>query len=229
MYQLFGFIKIVGIIASLSAMVGLISAWCISADGLSEWLSVSSKTGTIVGLIIIGLGESPLFRKIWKIQFIQDKFFPYIHGRWEGQIQSNWSVISAIREAASGLPNSVDVNSIDMHTIGSMKKDVTVEITATFLFIRMKLIPKDGYTDSETIFVKPEKNGDGGYPCLYYMYRTKADIPQGDDEKIHYGAAKMDIRLNSAGGLNIVGNYWTERNWQKGMNTAGTLDINKVA
>ena len=60
------------------------------------------------------------------------------------------------------------------------------------------------------------------------MYRSRANTPLGTDVSVHYGAARMDIKSTAAGKHNIVGNYWTERNWYKGMNTAGYLNVDKI-
>jgi hypothetical protein len=174
------------------------------------------------------MGQSPVFKWIWKFKFVQKHFFPYIHGKWTGTISSNWGVLAKLREAASDKGISLNINDLNYQSVGGFVKDVDVEINATLLHVSMKLIPRDVYSDSFTVTFKPVKDGENGYPRLYYMYRSVVRVPHSTDASVHFGAAWMDV-ISDDDGLSIKGVYWTDREWTKGINTAGELYIRKVS
>jgi hypothetical protein len=185
-----------------------------------------SLAGVISVLVVVAIGETPIFRLLWKFPFVQKHLFPYIHGKYEGTISSNWSVISTIRAAATGSGGLRD-GELHLDRMGSFEKPVTVELKASLFRASMKLIPKDGYTDSQTIWLRPVREGETGYPRLFYMYRSYAQVPKATDVQIHFGAAYVDV-IDNGERLTLKGVYWTERDWPRGNNTAGALNITKV-
>jgi hypothetical protein len=142
-------------------------------------------------------------------------------------ISSNWSVISAIRTGATGSGGLVDA---DLHVdrLGTFDKAVTVEIKASLFRANMKLIPKDAYTDSQTIWLRPVAQGEAGHPRLYYMYKSITQgAPKETDLHLHVGAAYVDV-ITDGDELILRGVYWTERDWPHGNNTAGAINVTKV-
>jgi hypothetical protein len=111
--------------------------------------------------------------------------------------------------------------------MGAFEKPVTVEIKASLFRASMKLIPKDRYTDSQTIWLRPVREEEAGHPRLYYMYKSFAQVPKSTDVQLHFGAAYADI-IEVVGKLTLRGSYWTERDWPRGNNTAGSLNVTKV-
>ncbi len=186
-----------------------------------------SLAGTIsVGLLVL-IGETSLFHKLWKIAFVQKHLFPYIPGKYEGLISSNWSVISAIRAGATGAGGLVDA---DLHVdrAGNFDKPVIVEIKASLFRASMKLIPKDAYTDSQTIWLRPVTEDEAGHPRLYYMYKSITQgAPKATDVPLHFGAAYVDV-IREGDKLTLRGVYWTERDWPRGNNTAGAISVTQV-
>jgi hypothetical protein len=226
MYQVLDLKKLVGLFAVIAAIVVFIGVYVAPPKTLQGYIHRASGAASATGIILLLAGESPLFHAIWKYNVVQKLFFPYIHGRWEGEISSNWPVIRTIREhAGSGKQTNPDEMNID--NLGALSEEVVVEIKASFLRVSMKLVPKTGYSDSVTVALKPVIEGDRGHPCLYYVYRAtvRANVPT--DSGVHYGAGSMDV-LRGKGPLTLRGIYWTEREWRKGMNTAGILDVKKV-
>lgn len=189
-------------------------------------LDTISLAGLISVLIVVLVGETPIFHALWRISFIQNHLFPYIPGTYEGTISSNWSVISALRAAATGSGGVLDSN-LHVDQIGSFDKAVTVEVKASLFRVSMKLKPKDAYTDSQTVWLRPVREDEAGHPRLYYMYKSFAQKPKPTDVNVHFGAAYVDV-INDSGKLTLRGVYWTERDWSHGNNTAGALNAVKV-
>jgi hypothetical protein len=186
-----------------------------------------SLAGLVSVTIVVLVGETGLFHLLWKIPFVQKHLFPFIPGKYEGTISSNWSVISAIRAGATGVGGLVD-GDLHVDRMGNFDKPVTVEIKASLFRASMKLIPKDTYTDSQTIWLRPVAEGEAGHPRLFYMYRSITQgAPKPTDVPYHFGAAYVDV-IQDGGKLTLRGVYWTERDWPRGNNTAGAIKVTKV-
>lgn len=228
MYQALGLPKLLSIFLFISALIAVLSDHMHQADGVTGILKAASQSASWSALLIIAIGQSPVFKWIWQCKLIQKLFFPYIHGKWSGTISSNWGVLAALRDAATDKGRALNINELNYKNVGGFVKEVDVEIEATLLHISMKLIPRDVYSDSFTVLLKPVKNGENGYPRLYYMYKSVVRVPHSTDTSTHFGAAWMDV-IDDGHELTIRGVYWTDREWTKGINTAGELNIKKVS
>jgi hypothetical protein len=191
-----------------------------------DWVQTVSLAGSISVAVVVIIGETGLFRTLWRIRIVQKHFFPYIHGTFRGTISSNWSIIAAARKAAT---SDAKLAEHDLHVsaLGTHNKQVTVTIHASLLHISMKLVPDDGYTDSQTIWVRPVRKDEEGYPRLYYTYRSRTPGPAlPTDVAIHYGTAFVNV-LMDADRVALKGIYWTQRDWEHGNNTAGVIEVSK--
>lgn len=227
MFQLLDFRKCLEWFALPVGAIAVI-IWAIRAPrepvAMAEAISLA---GLISVTILAVVGETSLFHKLWKLSFVQKHLFPFIPGKYEGTISSNWSVISATRAGATGSGGLVDA---DLHVdrMGNFDKPVTVEIKASLFRASMKLIPKDAYTDSQTIWLRPVTEGEAGHPRLFYMYRSiTQSAPKATDVPVHFGAAYVDV-IQDGDKLTLRGVYWTERDWPRGNNTAGAINVTKI-
>jgi hypothetical protein len=227
MFQLLELRKFLERFALLVSAIAII-IWVIrKPDKLLEMAETISLAGLISVSMLAFVGQTGVFHFLWRKPFIQKRFFPYIPGTYEGTISSNWSVISAIRAGATG---SGGLSDADLHVekLGHFPKSVTVEIKASLFQASMKLIPKDAYTDSQTVWLRPVREGEAGHPRLYYMYRsTTQNAPKATDVQFHFGAAYVDV-VEHKGKLSLRGVYWTDRDWPHGRNTAGELNATKL-
>lgn len=226
MYQLLDFRKWLELFAPLVGTVAII-IWAIRQPSEPlAYLECVEQAGLVSVLIVVAIGETPIFHAIWRKPLIQRWLFPYIAGRYEGTISSNWSVIAQMRKAATGAGGLADAD-LHVDSVGAFDKPVTVEIKASLFRASMKLIPHDRYTDSHTVWLRPVLEEEAGHPRLYYMYKSFAQVPKSTDVQQHFGAAYADI-IDLGGQLTLRGSYWTERNWARGENTAGALNVTKV-
>jgi hypothetical protein len=53
------------------------------------------------------------------------------------------------------------------------------------------------------------------------------DLPKETDDSKFDGAAKLAVRFESDD-ITLIGTYWTNRAWQRGDNTAGTIKLNRI-
>ncbi len=227
MFQLLDFRKCLEWFAPLVAATAII-IWAIRMPReLLDIVETISLAGLVSVTIVFLVGETPLFHVLWKIPFVQKHLFPFIPGIYDGTISSNWKVIEALRTGATGIGGLVDA-SLHVDRVGNFDKPVTVEIKASLFRVSMKLTPKDAYTDSQTVWLRPIAEGEAGHPRLFYMYRSITQgAPKATDVPTHFGAAYVDV-IADGNKITLRGVYWTERDWPRGNNTAGAISVAKV-
>jgi hypothetical protein len=171
----------------------------------------------LISLITGLIGQTPIFP--WLCRHILWGWFPAIEGTYDVEMASNWSLIEA--RANGTTPIEFDANTNAFRKVGKMT------IKARLLDVHVHLVMDDGYSQSDTIACSVKPAADGGPPHLYYVYRAHVPVPKSTDSESHYGATRIPLpnekRLNE-----LTGTYWTDRNWHKGLNTAGRLILKKV-
>lgn len=206
MYQLIKLPKLLGLFASLFAAIFVVVGYARGLEGW-DWLKAASTIITVLTTVIVGVGQSPLFPKICRYPPLK-WFFYDIDGKWKGENRSNWPRIETRDPNAALL--TIDSN---------------VEIEARLLHINVHLRSNNEYSISDTLFVRIRKVD--GKPQLIYAYRNRTNNPKVTDEQSHLGAAMLDI-VGDGTDMRLKGPYWTNRNWNRGLNTAGELELRRV-
>ena len=64
--------------------------------------------------------------------------------------------------------------------------------------------------------------------CFYlsYIFEAHVPAPQATDDRMFEGAAKLEVVFD-ADDTELKGTYWTNRAWQRGLNTAGTMTASR--
>lgn len=221
MYQLFGaaklatwFTSLSGAIAIVTMLAGLLFGKPMPGGtaGLAWWFWTALGTGTTLGgLILFGLGSSALFPWLCRCRPLCG-VFPDLDGTWNGTLTSNWPLVSAHLPRA---PLDGPLQPVA----------ATLHIKARLLSIHLTLETETRYSDSETVLVGIAKSG-GETPSLTYVYRSRVPGPLPTDTGSHHGAARLELR-HEDGAPTLRGNYWTDRNWERGLNTAGLAIFRK--
>jgi hypothetical protein len=170
--------------------------------------------GMSVAAFLFGLGETAIFPWVCRLRLIS-RWIPDINGRWTGSLDSNWAQISARisgeNPAAAKPTQAVPIN---------------VTIKARLFSVSMTLESVSQYSYSETVTVSVLKHGAADTLRLAYIYENHTPQPEPTDSGHHFGAAYLD--LFGRGNLqSLEGNYWTNRNWTKGLNTAGRIVLQR--
>lgn len=221
MYQLIGpaalakwFAWLAGGIAVLVMAVSLLTGRTAAAGGLLLWQFWSSVgTGVTLGaLLLFGVGSTGLFPRLCRLRLFNG-LLPDLDGTWRGALVSNWPLVSARMPVTPAGPPAKPV-------------PATLRVRARLLTVHLSLETDSRYSDSETVLVGVSKSG-GDVPCLSYLYLNRTPSPVPTDTGIHHGAARLELR-HEDGVPTLRGTYWTDRNWEKGLNTAGTAVFHKV-
>jgi len=173
-------------------------------------------------LIIFGLTWRPLFKWAYTVAFARVWMFPLLDGDWHGEVHSNWPRIRAMMEAARGDGPRFDALSDPtpaQYETGPVSIDAKIE--SGLFDIKITLV-MSATRRSHTIFVKPEWRRPDR-PRLHYMYRQQEDGAVAiTDTGQHLGAGSLDY---TADGEILSGVYWTERQAEQGLNTAGRIRL----
>ena len=91
--------------------------------------------------------------------------------------------------------------------------------------VEASLSSTNGRSHSVAADVRRDQNS--GRIHLTYVYEQTSDNPEITDEERHMGSAELVFDPDNLD--QAEGNYWTQRNWKVGLNTAGRLCLQKVA
>jgi hypothetical protein len=181
-----------------------------SIDNGEIWGDISKVVGfwgAFLGLV----GQTGIFPVLCRYRPLKH-FFPDIDGIWLAELHSNWPMIAK----KAGLP--------DQNTAPTAAE---IQIIARLFFVKINLFSVSQYSNSETKAVAIKKDGEDGKIRLYYVYDNTTKMPEDTDSSRHYGAAYLDLIRDSAGAIKLEGLYWTNRNWHKALNTAGTITLRR--
>jgi len=164
------------------------------------------------------------WRILWRqVPALNTLVFPDLNGIWYGMTQSNWPVVSQLREAALG-EGAVDPAALSK--IELVSGEIAIEIKSSLFGMAVRSSVATGAGDPTTVMVRAQKNFETGNYELFYVYRQTTSDARAAEESSHLGATMLVIRP----GLkpDAEGFYRTRRNWREGMSTAGTISAQRV-
>ncbi|MGR3716053.1 MAG: hypothetical protein ACU0B1_04810 [Thermohalobaculum sp.] len=220
MYQLLGLPQLLRAFGGLTAFVALgafvlrvVSTGSIPTDlpDLLSTLRNMTGAGLFVSTTLTFLGQSRLFPWACRNTLV-GRYFPPIEGKWKGQLTSNWPTIAAMAKLPAG---------------NTGPTEIIAEIKARLFTVGLETKSATGYSTSETLSVHVTKKGLKEALRLAYIYEGRTPQPLGTDSGQHYGAAILDLEVVGRT-LRLSGSYWTDRNWSRGLNTAGRLELVKI-
>lgn len=221
MFRIDDWQKIAKICGILSVVIFLFIKWLAGLVGnddagfIQSWMRPLLSSAGLAVLLFYFYGKW-LWILVWKIcPKFNEWVFPNLNGCWKGTVSSNWPIVKKL------LPEFANTNETEFS-----EHSVTVIINQDLFGIHLSLTADDNYTSSETIVVVPEKDKKSGKIVLYELFSSSTKKPLNTDAARHYGAGVLEYLCNDAGEV-IEGNYWTERGWNKGLNTAGSIKVFK--
>lgn len=176
--------------------------------------SLVSLTGyvSLEFIILVWLVGMYGWKLLWRINswlsnLLNKKVCPDLDGYWKGHIASNWK--------------SSDGNTTE--------KYINVKIEANLFFIRLKLETTDNYSSSCTVTTFLQKDQNSDEFILWYLYINESYNHRDTDERLHHGAGRLLVKFNNENEISLTGHYWTNRLWQKNMNTAGKIQLSRLS
>jgi hypothetical protein len=212
MLQLFEKSAIIKLILLTGAVVGAAAWLWMRPETMAEWARLASATISVSVMLLVALAASSVWRAVWwVIRPLNRWIFPDLNGEWSVTMDSNIAQIAKSHPQLK--PAAVKANVTG-----------TITIRQNLFGIVMIFRGDDGYSTSETTFVRLTKGKESGRFRLIYVFENETPLARPADEQRHFGAGRTEV-LWVDGALKIEGYYWTNRMWRQGMNTAGTITM----
>lgn len=175
-------------------------------------LKALSSASSLAGFTFLILGETFIFPWICKLPIVRT-YFPPIDGAWDVTLQSKWGAIERLRG--------------NLEIEDKITKQGKVKIFSRFFRVRMQFEANDRYSKSSTICVAVQRDCQHGTIELDYIYENLTSNPKISDCSRHNGAARVQVR-DEDGKVSMEGVYFTDRNWNQGLNTAGYISFERA-
>ena len=183
------------------------------------YLSQVSASVIAVSVFLFVVGQTRVFPWLCRCPGVW-RVLPNIDDEYAVEISSNWSIIEA-RSAGREPDISPDGEPALFNRVGKAK------ISARLTRIDMTLTMTDKYLSSETVTCSMQRRQGERKPVLFYVYDSNVSRPKSTDSQRHFGAARLSIPLERYPKV-LEGNYWTDRNWHQGLNTAGHIRLTRI-
>lgn len=182
------------------------------------WKLIAASAGAIGSFVAI-VGQPGIFPRICRLPGLR-RLVPDLDGAWVGEIRSNWPIFERRLQQPTSTPANGDLPALINAT------QIGVVFRVSLFWIVMTLRSDTGYSSSRTSFVLLRRDRETGSISLQYIYDNVTNRPLPTDSSSHKGAACLDL-LPDRDGFRLEGVYWTNRNWQHGLNTAGTVVLRR--
>ena len=169
--------------------------------------------------VLLLLSFPPIWKFCWFVCAKLGLMYPYINGRFEIDMSSNWDVIDHI----TAKDQSRDDCTIEITE--PKKTKLICDIDIGLFRYKLRISPSDDAGNvirwSRAISIDLIWPCDGLPHRLSYLYKQENqpnEIRRTDVESF-YGAGIINVFSE----LDMRGLYWTNRNWYRGLNTAGEI------
>lgn len=206
---------IVAIVATIATSIflwstegwfGLVSFF--TNGGLIDLLKVLTPI-FLTFLITTWFLGSVAWKAAWKLpwlgQALNQKVCPNLNGVWTGCTESSHR---------DEVGNKVET-------------PVEMIIKATFFGFDMSFRSIDEYHQSKVIQSEIYKDPRDGEFLVSYIFEAEVQSPVNTDDSKFDGAAKLKVKFSKENEIELSGIYWTNRAWQRGMQTAGTIRLSR--
>lgn len=199
---------------------------------LADFWKHLEKFRVVIGtasLVILVLSSKWVWRPFWKIKglnsLLSKVIAPDLNGDWDVKLESNFPVIEKLKKSAKG-KRTFDVANSDIKLPDLSLHEFDATINQSWEDIKIEFLPNgasplqksDTLTCSFFKSTRPDRQG------LTYVYKQESDTNSNTDDESFFGAAELIIADD---GQSMTGHYWTKRQWQKGLNTAGKITFTK--
>lgn len=181
----------------------------------------------VLGTISIVLGYDKAWAFIARPWLLRLFGIPPLLGQWHGTIRSNYPRVDALRtsarDASSDRKDADSPAFVDTHPL--LVREASLQVVGSLWKIKVVLVTgpagdRHQGIRSESVVSRAIRTADGTIEVWYVYRAVNHDEPAGNDTKDHLGAAILTFGVEGCTGV-----YWTERNWSKGMNTAGRMEF----
>ena len=198
-------------------------------EGVLTTRLLASLVSGLLALVLVAQG----WRIVWKLPYVGPKMsralFYDLNGAWTATLQSNFSIVKKMKEAANSVDLRFDV--LDDEALPSLlERNFDVRIQQTWFRTDVEFMPNksDPLHESKTISVEFFKS-ENGTKSMAWIFEAKNKRENGarlavTDEHMYQGAASLEL---SEDGSELKGEFWQNRSWHRGLNAAGLIRMRR--
>lgn len=232
MYTLIPLQTLIKILGAITLIVLIVNYLIHPPTELLDYMSMGLRTLSIAAGLLWLIGGTPIWRYIWKwFPKLNLWIFPDINGKWSGETRSNWSIIKKMLDCSKQQENVYNPQSSEIEEHPELTTSpMVIVIKMNWFKIDMVMQTDSDYSKSTTWGMKllrPDPTGPD-YRLLY-TYHNITTNPKTTDTHTHHGTGLLNIELLGCNSTKLSGNYWTDRQWNVGFNTAGNINLERVS
>jgi hypothetical protein len=198
--------------------------------GVLSLLEKPRTAAVIIAAIGCAFLAQPVWRMAWRLprlgNYLSEKIFPDLNGKWDIEIRSNWPIINALQSAARSLDAArVDVqgNPAALPPLSTFRFEG--QIKQTWYRASLTIFPS-GHTPlrtSRTLCFELIPETEDRPKQVGWVFRQENREVAATDEDNFLGSALLEV----IGSDKLVGKYWNNRSWRKGLNAAGEIQMTR--
>ena len=194
----------------------------------------SRMVAAIIWILLAAVIVLPGWRLVWKLplgigSWFRNRVFPDLNGEWSVTVQSNWPIIEKLKSAAVAAEITFDPFNDEIPDL--LEASFDVKIKQSWFRTDVEFLPneKTPLLSSKTISVEFFKS-ENGTKSIAWVYEqiNKQDNSQRlavTDQPRFFGSAVLTVNEDAT---EIQGHYWQNRSWDRGLNAAGLVVLNKA-
>ena len=215
---------------SLSLVTSGFFTWLVLIPFFHEswgWASVALGSLGLAGMFLGGLGHPRTVDWLWrKVPSLNRLVAPNLNGEYLLETSSNWPIQQRMLDCVEGRGTGHPASDTDDQFTVTGKLTIKQGLFA----VKAVYIPDEQTASrSESFVVAASFELPGADDCFrfHYVYEGRVSNPiDVTDGERYRGAASFRIPEDSLDLL--IGEYWTNRSWQKGINTAGKTQLRRT-
>ncbi|WP_184123302.1 hypothetical protein [Roseospira marina] len=194
----------------------------VALDPFGVFSSINIVSIVSISVAVLSLGVLALTQWVFPTlcrQPLMWRLFPDIDGDYDAEMSSNYPMLKAMADGHS--TEELKTENLRLNVMG------TVSIRTTLTNISMTFSAKNKYSTSEVLSCSLQR-GRGNCPHrLYYVFEGRVKDPETTDTRSFLGAGCIDIPRERRPKV-LDGEYWTNREWHNGLNTAGLVRFTRL-
>jgi hypothetical protein len=185
----------------------------------------------VVQAILATIFITPVWRWLWvRFPILNDWIFPDISGEWDVNVLSNRRRIELLLASARENHGTMDIECCKEEELPPLSQfNMRAKIDQSWARIHIRLWNEKQDTtikNSYTLLVEPFKDKVQNIIGIHYIFRQYNYTDKTCDDTNFLGAARLEIQpLHQK----LEGVMWTNRKWQRGLNTAAALEFTRAA
>ncbi|WP_353225688.1 hypothetical protein [Salinisphaera sp. C84B14] len=198
--------------------------------GPGFWQIIASLSQGVgwAAILAVPLGHPAFINWLWvRVPLLNNVLAPNLNGSYKLLVATNFPLLLARKKHLEKVLGS-DGDYVPDVNEGELKHVGNIEIEAGLFSIRMHMKPlssQPSTSSSHVIASVLEKSPRESGFRLHYVFESEVTTPRETDTQKFYGAAT--IKVPAAVVQSCQGDYWTNRSWSQGLNTAGRVRIER--